>query len=162
MIEQNISKEQVYLKYKDKVAAYLRNRTRSAEDAEDLCNDIFMKVFQKLDSYSESQAKLSTWIYAITRNAVIDYYRTFHISEELSGTEVDDTDGVEETVLSRETLTRLAEALKKLPEQQRDIIVLRYYKGYTLQKIAGMMNLSYGAVKLRHSAALKTLRGDLE
>ncbi|MCR5718448.1 MAG: sigma-70 family RNA polymerase sigma factor [Oscillospiraceae bacterium] len=161
MIEQKISKEQVYLAYKDKVAAYLRNRTRSPEDAEDLCNDIFMKVFQKLDSFNESRAKLSTWIFAITRNAVIDYYRTGHISEELSGEEVDDSEGVEETVLSREMLARLAEELKKLPEQQRDIIVLRYYKGLTLQKISEKMGLSYGAVKLRHSAALKALREGL-
>ena len=65
---------------------------------------------------------------------------------------------LDEGLLNSETLSELAAALKRLPEQMRDIIVLRYYDGKPLTEIADLMNLSYGAVKLRHQNAVLMLR----
>ena len=66
-----------------------------------------------------------------------------------------------EKLLQEETLSRLASALKALPEQQRELIVLRYYKNKTLQEIAEIMDLSYGVTKRQHKAALDALHGIL-
>ena len=60
--------------------------------------------------------------------------------------------------LRTESLSELARALKKLPEQLMDIVILRYYDGKPLTEIAQIMGLSYGAVKLRHQNALMLLR----
>ena len=65
-------------------------------------------------------------------------------------------------LLQSETLGELAAALKSLPQQLTDIIVLRYYDGKPLTEIAGIMNLSYGAVKLCHQNAIMLLRQALE
>ena len=152
------SKEQIYTDYKDKVFAYIRNHVNSPEDAEDLCADVFVKVYDKLDTFDESKARISTWIYSITSNTVIDFYRTNHIHFEIPEDLSDTKSSIEEEVLTQESLSELATALLKLTEEQRDIIVLRYYKGLTLQEVSQKMNLSYGITKLRHREALGKLQ----
>lgn len=153
-----LSKEEIYSEYRDKVFGYVKSHVNSIEDAEDLTNDIFVKVYSKLDSYDESKASLSTWIYSMTSNRVIDYYRTNHIHTEISEDLSDDKSTVEDSILNNETLEALAKALKSLPQELTDIIVLRYYKGLTLQEVSKKMNLSYGITKLRHKEALGKLR----
>ena len=66
-----------------------------------------------------------------------------------------------EDLLNTESLTELATALRKLPQQLMDIVVLRYYDGKPLTEIARMMNLSYGAIKLRHQNAIMLLKQSL-
>ncbi len=153
--------ENIYRDYHDKVYAYALSHVRTKEDAEDIASEVFIKVFEKLGTFDESKASISTWIYQITRNTVVDYYRRYRVNEELPE-ELEEDSEVDENILSQETLSELAEALKALPEEQRDIIVLRYYHGNTLQKVAEIMDLSYGIVKLRHKEALFRLKEGLE
>ena len=149
--------EEIYLQYHKKVRSYIGGKVSSPEDAEDLCAEVFLKVYEKLSNYDPAKASVSTWVYTVTRNTVIDYYRTRRSYAELEeGSAV--TEGPENSIINDETLRLLAAGLAKLPAQQREIVVLRYYCGYTLQDISGMMDLSYGAVKLRHSDALRALR----
>ena len=149
--------EQIYLEYRKKVMGYIRARIRSFADAEDLCEDVFEKIQRKLGDFDESKASLNTWVFTITRNTVIDYFRRSKSSEELDENLSDDSE-VDEGVLQNETLGELASALQALPEEMRAIIVLRYYDGKPLTEIAEIMGLSYGAVKLRHQSALVKLR----
>ncbi len=62
-------------------------------------------------------------------------------------------------MLNSDALKRLAEALRRLPQRERDIVVLHYYQGRSLQEIAGALNLPYGTAKRAHQAALLQLRG---
>ncbi len=153
-----LTKEEIYTQYRDKVFGYVRNHVNSPEDAEDITSDIFVKIYSKLDTYDESKASLSTWIYSMTSNTVIDFYRTNHIHSEIPEDLTDDGSSIEDEVLNNESLEILADALSRLPQELMDIIVLRYYKGLTLQDIAVKMNLSYGVAKLRHREALGKLR----
>ena len=155
---EQFSKEQIYKDYKDKVFSYIRNHVNSIADAEDLCEDVFVKIFEKIDTYDENKSRLSTWIYSVTSNTVIDFYRTNHISSEIPEDLSDERSSIEDDYLDQENLEALAGALKELPQEQMDIIVLRYYKGYTLQEVAEKMSLSYGITKLRHREALGTLQ----
>ena len=88
---------------------------------------------------------------------MIDYYRRTRPSGELDENMASE-DEVSDNLLSTETLSELAQALKKLPQQMRDIIVLRYYDGKPLTEISEIMGLSYGATKLRHASALQMLK----
>ncbi len=153
-----LTKEEIYLQYRDKVFGYVKNHVNSIEDAEDITSDIFIKIYSKLDTYDETKAALSTWIYSMTSNTVIDFYRTHHIHSEIPEDLTDERSTIEEDYLNQETLNMLADALEKLPQEQMDIIILRYYKGLTLQEIATKMNLSYGVTKLRHREALGRLK----
>ena len=149
--------EQIYTQYSGKVMGYIRARIRNYADAEDLCSEIFEKIQRKIDDFDEQKASLSTWIFSITRNTLIDHFRKNRPSEELDEN-LSDSSEVDESLLNVETLSELSQALKKLPQQLMDIIVLRYYDGKPLTEIAQMMNLSYGAVKLRYQNALMLLK----
>ena len=149
--------ETIYTQYYSKVMGYIRARIRNRADAEDLCADVFEKVQRKLADFDPARASVSTWIFVITRNTVMNHYRRGKPSEELDENLADDAE-LDESLLNDETLSELARALNALPEELRDIIVLRYYDKKPLTEIAEMMGLSYGAVKLRHQSALAKLR----
>ena len=151
---------QIYMEYRKRVAGYIYARLGSNADAEDLCQDVFEKVARKIDSFDPARASIGTWIYSITRNSVIDFYRRSHPHEEMDERVVQDG-SVDDEMLNNEMLEALAEALGKLPAQLREIVVLRYYDGSPLTEITKKMNLSYGAVKLRHAKALEMLRKTL-
>lgn len=147
---------EIYTAYKEKVSRYIHGKISNFHDAEDLVSDVFLKICQKYDTFDETKASLSTWIYTLTRNAVIDFYRTSKthckIPEEFPA------DGDFDETLGEERLDSLADALCRLGQRERDIIILHYYNGYTLKEVAGKMKLSYSTVKLLHGRALRKLQ----
>lgn len=163
MAEQGINVpdwDEIYSRFSGKVMGYISARVRIRADAEDLCAAVFEKAYLKYDAFDASKASLSTWIFTITRNTVIDHFRRTHPTEELDENLSDKTE-LDEDLLQQETLSELAAALRKMPEELQDIVVLTYYDGKPLTEVAKIMHLSYGAVKLRHQKALVLLRNAL-
>ena len=150
----------IYTEYHGKVMGYIRARVQGSADAEDLCSDVFEKIFLKIGDYDSEKSSLSTWIFTITRNTVIDFFRRSHPSDELDENMADGSE-VDAHLLRTETLSELAAALRRLPVQMAEIIVLRYYDNKPLTEIAERLGISYGAVKLRHQAALQALRQEM-
>lgn len=149
--------ERIYIEFKDRVARYVRGKVGNEHDSEDVVSDVFVKVFNGLSDFDENKASLSTWIFTITRNAVIDYFRASKRLCELPE-ELYSEDDTEQNIINAEMLERLADALEWLNERERDIIVLHYYSGRTLKDIAEAMGISYSYIKLLHGGALKALR----
>ena len=156
--ERSRAQEEVYRRYKDRIYTYIRYRVNHEEDAEDLQANVFTKVFQKWDEYDQRRAKISTWIYTIARNEVIDFYRTHKEHEEVPE-ELRFEGEIEEEYLTKETLAELARALLMLDQLERDVVVLHYYEGLTFRQIAKDMAISYDRTKHAHYRALKKLRG---
>lgn len=154
-------KNEIYQTYQPKVFGYMISKVNNAELSEDLTADVFLKVYEKLDDFDETKASVSTWIYTIAKNRLTDYFRTRRVFEEVPETLNDGSD-VEEEVCNREMLDKLAASLKKLPERERDIIILRYYSGFTLKEIAEKLRISYAYVKVLQNKALDALRRDFE
>lgn len=146
--------EQIYLQYHDKVRAYVRGKVQDTHDVEDLVSAVFMKIVQKLDSYDPEKASVSTWVYTITRNTVTDHFRTRRTLVALEDYMVDE----QPEELSDDALDSLAEALLALKKKARDLIVLHYYTGHTLKKVAEMMGMSYINAKVIRKKALAALR----
>ena len=149
--------EKIYETYSGKVMGYIAARVQRRADAEDLCADVFEKAYKKIDAYDEKKASMSTWIFTITRNTVIDYFRRNKIMDEPDENIAAEGE-VDDNLLTQETLSELAGALTRLPDELQDIIVLMYYDGKPMTEVAAMMRLSYGAVKLRHQKALTLLK----
>ncbi len=151
-------REAVYLEYRDKVARYINGKVSRAADAEELVSEVFLKVYEKFDSFDGTRASISTWIYTITRNTVIDYYRT---KKEICS--FDEAFMTEEDAAApdEEMLERLAEALEELDERTRNIIILKYYSHLTLKVIAERVGLSYSHTKALHAQGLEALKGML-
>ena len=150
-------RERVFLDYREKVRRYISGKVQNIHDVEDLTSDVFVKVYEKLEKFDGEKASVSTWVYTITRNTVIDFYRTNKTCEELPETLVSD-DCVDENVIREESLSELCDALESLDERSRDLIIFHYYKGLTLKEIAEKMSISYSYAKLLHNNALAKLK----
>ena len=151
--------DEIYREYRYKVRDYIRSRVGNPEDVEDLCSEVFRKVLENLNPQNGSG--VSSYIYTITHNTVIDYYRTHRINAPLTE-DLPAQGSLEESLINSDTLERLARVLKQLPEQDRDILVLHYYANNSLHEISDKMHLPYSVTKRRHQALLKRLRFMLE
>ena len=149
--------ETVYREYHSRVLGYFRSHLHNAVEAEDLAAEVFVRVLKALPDYDPQKASISTWIYAISHNVLIDHFRrnreTAELPEELSA-----PGDILEDIVEEEELESLADALLKLSPEERQVIVLRYYAGKPLTEVAFRMGLSYGAVKIRHNKALAQLK----
>ena len=150
-------RDTLYTEYSQKVRGYVFGKISNRHDAEDLVSDIFLKVYEKHSAFDAGRSSVSTWIYTITRNTVIDYFRTHRAHTELPD-DLPDAAGVDDGLLQREDLQVLGEALSRLDERSRTLIILRYSKGLSLKDTAARLGVSYAYVKILHSNALKTLR----
>lgn len=153
--------EKIYRDYHGRISGYIRSRISSEQDAEDIAANVFVKVFEKLDTFDESKASLSTWIYTITRNTMTDYFRSRKVFFEIPET-IEDDYSVEEEICNAEMLEALANALETLDERERDIVILRFYSGRTLKEIAKMMNISYAYVKVLQNKAFVSIKKYIE
>lgn len=150
-------REALYAEYAGKVRGYVFGKLSNRDDAEDIVSDIFLKIYEKYPTFDGSRASVSTWIYTITRNTVIDYFRAHRICAELPD-DLPDEGGVDDGLLRQESLRALGEALKRLDDRSRALIVLRYYKGMPLKDTAARLGISYAYVKVLHKEALRLLR----
>lgn len=161
-MSKDITAEQLYIKYKDKVFGYIYNRIHNHADAEDLTSDVFMKVVAHIDDYSPEKASASTWIYVIAQNTLIEYYRKKKQTEDIDEMDIPVNSEALDGIVLHEQQEMLAKALQKLPEKMRDIIVARYYYGFRFAKIGEMMDMSEANARVTHARALAKLREIIE
>ncbi|MBQ1189443.1 MAG: sigma-70 family RNA polymerase sigma factor [Lachnospiraceae bacterium] len=152
--------EQVYNEYYPKVLQYIQNRSNGHMDAEDIAQNVFVKVFGKWDTFDPEKSSISTWIFNIMRNTLIDHQRSmnFRQHEELSEFLADDSNDMLEQLALEEEQERLADALGTLSAEERDLIILHYYSEHTLLHVAELMHRPYGQIKRLHAKALKNLK----
>ena len=154
--------EEVVRSYRRKVFGIAYRFTGKYEEAEDLTQEIFFRVFRSLDRFDRN-AGFSTWLYSVGRNYCIDHYRSGRREREaLIDREID----LEEVVSGRFDPHRsleqrdykrlLSRALQALPTKLREVVVLRDIHGLTYQEIVDRLGLPEGTVKSRIS------RGRLE
>lgn len=157
--------EEIFLEYRPKITAYISAKVQNKEDKEDLVSEVFEKILKNMNRFDSKKASLSTWIYTITHNVVCNYYRaaskkSFALLDE----HIYDSDSEDLAVslCKKENLEILAKALSQLPERERDLIILRFYKGYTHEKTAKALSISVGNSKFLQNKAVKALKNFME
>ena len=147
--------QRLYDQFGDRVFRYILSRVHNYADAEDLRSETFVKLMANIERYDCAKASYSTWIYAITRNVVNDYFRSrLNTCVELDDIPIDSMDAGSWD----EDLSELAEALKKCSQRERDVIILRYYYGYPYAEIADMLQLSSTNVRMINFRTTRKLR----
>jgi len=130
--------------------------TKCSADAEDLTQDVFVQVYQTLNSFHAETGCLSGWLLRVARNLLIDRYRgarrsaRYCLTEELEDTIEDARASNPLQQLERnEAAAVLHEALQTLPPDTRHVIVLRYLEGMALHEVATFLHVPLGTVKSR-------------
>jgi RNA polymerase sigma-70 factor (ECF subfamily) len=147
--------------------------THDKEEAEDITQDVFIRVWQSLHKF-RGDSSFSTWLHRVTINACLNYARkkrgmplfnrisSFFQSEAALSNEIThDVENPEETIIREEHSQWLKNALNSLPENQRIAIVLSKYDDLPQKEIASIMNLTEGAVEALMQRAKKNLREKL-
>jgi RNA polymerase sigma factor (sigma-70 family) len=129
--------------------------------AEEILQEVFLKIWEKMESYDEAKGRLLTWILSVSRNLAIDKVRSRAYQNRKRNLVLSDRISAElDSGLfhAKEDNIGIKEALGKLPPKYRILIELVYIKGYTQQGVAKMESLPLGTVKSRIRAALLQLR----
>jgi RNA polymerase sigma-70 factor (ECF subfamily) len=132
--------------------------TGRVEEAEDVTQEVFIKVFQTLKSYDAAQGSFATWLNRVARNHLVDHYRrtrkdrvTSSLEDELSEAEQKPSPQMEPTgqVESRERRETLQSALDKLSPDLREAVILRDLHDLDYEEIALVLKVPQGTVKSR-------------
>lgn len=160
-------------RYERRIVNYVRRIIRRHEDAHDLAQDVFIKVYMALDRY-DPKYEFSTWLFRIAQNAAIDVVRKKGIIEESlvrpgrdgEGEQEMDVEGEEVSPyrsLSNKEMARAMElAIERLPDDYRDLIDLRHFGELSYEEIAEVKGMPLGTVKNKLFRARNVLKGELE
>lgn len=157
-------------RYEEKLRRYVRRiGVRNAEDQDDLLQDIFIKTYKNLNAYDQD-LPFSSWVYRIAHNEAVSLFRRRSVRPE--GSQVDDGDEIVQTIAAKDDLMRevierhdghlLMQALEKIDDKYRDVIVLRYFEGKEYEEIADILTMPIGSVATRIHRAKGHLRALLE
>lgn len=129
------------------------------ELANDLLQDVFIKIWRQIESYDNAKGRLFTWMLNVARNASIDAVRSKNYQQSQQNREL--TENVYEAGGSSQTNTDkigLRKIVHKLKEEYKVLVELSYFEGYTQDEISKMLNIPLGTVKTRLRTALIQLK----
>ena len=153
--------------YKNLVFSLALRMLKQTEEAEEVSQDTFIKVFKGIDKF-KSDSKLSTWIYRITYNSCLDRlkskrreFMTVEIDEH-NANKIGDVGNAFEVLAQKEREEAIRECLAKLPPDDAALLTLFYFEEKKLQEIEKITDLSVNTIKVRLFRARKRLAGIMQ
>jgi RNA polymerase sigma-70 factor (ECF subfamily) len=162
-------------KYRRPLVSFMYRMARNAAVAEDLAQEVFLRVYRSRESY-EASAKFTTWLYRIATNLAVNHARdtrherpeimvSLDEPDEATGMTMDLADGemtAEQAMVRRERLMGIRRKIEALPERQRLAVVMHKYQQMDYRQIADVLELSESATKSLLFRAYETLREQLK
>ncbi|MCA6404097.1 MAG: RNA polymerase sigma factor [Cytophagales bacterium] len=171
-------KENTFMNEKDKLLGFIRSRVSSVEEAEDILQDVFFQFVSGFETI-ESLDRVTSWLYSVARNKIIDRYRRDASRpqrtdfEWITGKEDDvpltlqdilpDLDNTPESTLLREAIwDEITDALAELPADQREIFIQNEMEEKSFREIADETGISINTLLSRKRYAILALRKRLQ
>ncbi len=157
--------QQLHSMYAENICGVINTILRTPERSEEICQDVFVKIWNNSGSYNPSKGRFFTWILNIARNAAIDELRskshknwkknlsTHYFVGNLEG--VDDIDAKVDGI-------GIKNLLKGLKDKCVEIIDLLYFKGFSQKEAAERLNIPIGTVKTRNRSCISQIRENLK
>lgn len=170
---------QLYDRHKRGIFFLVKRYIKDDAKAEEVFQDIFMKVVSKIENYQAS-GSFKAWLYTVSRNYCIDKIRSFSRKKEINESTLQGTKQDEETQnnildqftqeespqeeqsYQQEIAKKLSDALNLLPEEQKEVFLLKESSGFTFEEIAKITQVSVNTAKSRMRYALATLKRTLK
>jgi RNA polymerase sigma-70 factor, ECF subfamily len=147
----------LYVRYADDVCGYVQSIVRDRFEAEDITQTLFSKLLTKIRRYEQREVPFSAWILRVARNAALDHIRSRRMVP-VEDVRITDA-GQDEIRFDR--YSSLRDALAQLPEQQREVLVLRHVAGLTPLEIARHMRKTESSVHGLHHRGRGALQAAL-
>jgi RNA polymerase sigma-70 factor (ECF subfamily) len=153
--------EYLYDRYANALYGAILKIVLKQEVAEEILQDTFVRIWDKIDGYDPLKGRLFTWMVNIARNLSIDKLRSREMSKDRKTSGIDffvsDLDKRQNTESSVDSIG-VKDLLKKLPVEQEFVIEHLYFKGYTQSELAEEFNIPLGTVKTRLNLGIKKLQ----
>ncbi|WP_411344908.1 RNA polymerase sigma factor [Paenibacillus sp. WLX1005] len=160
--------EEVYDRYERAVYAFAYRIVHDTMAAEEVVQELFLRVWNHAERYDRGQGKLSTWMFTIARNIAVDMLRrkSSRAAADAVGDEVlqvlpDTGTDVEQEVTMNWERERIREAMMELREEQQQVIESIYFQGLTQHEVSEKFSIPLGTVKSRVRLAIRQLHGKL-
>lgn len=154
-----VASEQLWETFSGPLHRFIRRRVHDPYSAEDILQDVFLKIHTRIDSLHQ-QDRIASWIYQITRNAIADYYRaqrpTAELAETLAAPETPANDDV-----VQELLPCVAAMVQELPEAYREALRLTEYQGLSQKALSERLGISFSGAKSRVQRARAKIKEQL-
>jgi RNA polymerase sigma-70 factor (ECF subfamily) len=137
----------LYARFADDVWGYVRSIVRDDHEAEDITQNVFAKLMTAIQRYEQREVPFAAWILRVARNVALDHVRA---RRQIPCEEVRTDDGGGHEQIGFERSQCLREALRRLPEEQREVLVLRHIAGLTPGEIATRLGKSEGSIHGLH------------
>jgi RNA polymerase sigma-70 factor (ECF subfamily) len=150
----------IWEEFRGSLRRFISSRVRNDDDAEDILQDVFLKIHKSVQTL-EDEGKLRSWIYQITRNAIIDYYRKTGSPEqlrELDGPDAFIPDTESDADVESEVASWLEPFVAELSDNYREALTLTEFEGLTQVQLAERLGISVSGAKSRVQRA----RGQLK
>ena len=149
----------LYQLFYRKIYRYIHFQIRDEEIAKDFCQDTFVKAWKRIDTFSiNSSGTFQAFLFAIARNLVIDYSRKKKEVSIEQYESIPEQEHLYEDLTSKEDAERLRKALDRLNEEERQIIILKYFEEMPGEEIAGVLSMKEGAVRVRLHRIMEKLK----
>jgi RNA polymerase sigma-70 factor (ECF subfamily) len=158
---------ELYDRYGRLVYSLILRMVRNSAAAEDLVQETFLRIWNRMQAFDEKRGALGPWVLAVARNRAIDYLRSADGKMSAGALELDYLEhpgrfcGFEDRALSLDRARRLKDAFEKLTPHQKTVVELAYYEGLSQTEMAERMQQPLGTVKTWVRSALKVLREQL-
>jgi len=152
--------EQLYSRHKSVIFNYFLRATGSRDLAEDLFQDVFLRVFRAARRY-EPREPFRVWLFTLARNLLRDRWRQLKRTPDWDDSEAElpDTQPGPEAILGRQQeADRLRTAVLRLPPALREVLILSRYHGLSFAEVARVVSSSEGAARVRAFRAMERLR----
>jgi len=155
-----------YNHFAGRVKSFLIGKGLVEAVADELSQEIMLTVWRRAESYNPLKAAASTWLFTIARNRRIDYLRAnarieVDLDDEMLELDVDKEKTQEAQVDLSQQSAQLEQALLKLPQEQRQVMHLSFFRGQSHGAIAQWLDLPIGTVKSRIRLAMQSIRTDI-
>jgi RNA polymerase sigma-70 factor (ECF subfamily) len=155
---------ELYSRYVDKIYSYVYYRTGNNQDAEDLTARVFFRAVQHIENYEDQGVPFSAWLYRIAHNLLANWYRDQSRRQMLSLDSIAQWHVEGSPELATELLEdqeALLEAIRRLPSERQELLILKYVERLSNADIGDVMGRSEGAIKSLYHRTLLSLRDDL-